>query len=453
MTTLHIEDWPLERLVPYAQNPRKNDHAVAKMVEAIRSFGFRIPVLARSSGELIDGHLRLKAALAAGLHSIPVIPADDMTPEQVRAFRIMVNRSATWADWDEDLLLQELQALQEAGFNLELTGFDQRELDAMLMQMEAGGKDPDAVPPAPECPVVKDGEIWLLGRHRLMCGDATSLADVGRLMFGEYADMVWTDPPYNVDYAGKAGKIKNDKMPAEKFDAFLLAVHRAMLETLKAGGAIYVAHSEAGDGMAFRRAFISAGFKLAACLIWRKQTAVLGRGDYHFQHEPILYGWKPGAAHRWYGNRKQRTVFDAGLDGIECLADGSCQLHMGGKVYRISGEALQVEELSTSIIYADKPARSDLHPTTKPVALVEVMVANSSPRAGLVLDPFGGSGSTLLACERLGRQCRMLELDPKFVEVIIRRWEDYTGLQACRDADGLTLDELCAASAEITEKT
>lgn len=148
MTTLHIEDWPLERLVPYAQNPRKNDHAVAKMVEAIRSFGFRIPVLARSSGELIDGHLRLKAALAAGLRSIPVIPADDMTPEQVRAFRIMVNRSATWADWDEDLLLQELQALQEVGFNLELTGFDQRELDAMLMQMEADGKDPDAVPPA-----------------------------------------------------------------------------------------------------------------------------------------------------------------------------------------------------------------------------------------------------------------------------------------------------------------
>lgn len=448
MLDLHIEQWPIERLIPYEHNPRKNDHVVGKMVEAIRTFGFRIPVLAKSDGELIDGHLRVKAALVAGLQTIPVIPADDMTPDQVRAFRILVNRSATWADWDEDLLLHELQALVQADFNIEFTGFDQRELDAMLMRMEKADKDPDAVPPTPESPIVQIGEIWLLGRHRLMCGDSRSLLAMHLLMRTDLADMIWTDPPYNVDYAGKAGKIKNDKMTAAQFDDFLLSVHKTMIDSLKAGGGVYVAHSEAGDGMAFRRAFIGAGFKLAACLIWRKQAAVLGRGDYHFQHEPILYGWKTGAAHRWYGNRKQRTMFDMGIDGISCLDDGSHQLTTGGKSYRITGDAVLVEELATSVIHVDRPARSDLHPTTKPVALVEGMVANSSPRSGIVLDPFGGSGSTLMACERLGRRCHSMELDPKFVEVIIRRWEEYSGLKACREQDGMTLDDMYTAHLE-----
>lgn len=443
MSELHIEQWPVERLRPYERNPRKNDHVVNRMVDALRQFGFRVPLLARSDGELIDGHLRYKAALAMGLESVPVIPADDMSEAQIRAFRILINRSATWAEWDEELLLQELRALQLADVDLSVTGFDQRELDEMLMEMGAEGKDPDEVPPAPADPVVRDGDIWILGRHRLMCGDSRSQADCRRLLGEAQLDMIWTDPPYNVDYRGKAGKIRNDKMSAADFEEFLLAVHRVMHDALRPGGGIYVAHSEAGDGMVFRRVFMAAGFKLAACLIWRKQTAVLGRGDYHFQHEPILYGWRRGASHRWYGNSKQRTLLETDLPGLREMEDGTWQFCLENRLYRLTGEALCVEELPTSIIDVPKPAKSELHPTMKPVALIERMVANSSPRGGLVGDFFGGSGSALMACERLGRSARLMELDPRYAEVIIRRWQDYTGAQAVRESDGVQFAELC----------
>ncbi|MFR8275795.1 MAG: DNA modification methylase [Desulfovibrio fairfieldensis] len=447
MSDLRIEQWSVERLRPYERNPRKNDHVVNRMVESLREFGFRVPVLARSDGELIDGHLRYKAALAMGMGTVPVIPADDMSEAQIRAFRILVNRSATWADWDEELLLQELRALQLADMDLAVTGFDQRELDQMLMDMGTDGKDPDAAPEPPAVPVVRDGEIWTLGRHRVMCGDSRSMADARRLLSDAQLDMIWTDPPYNVDYQGKAGKIRNDKMSPADFDEFLTTVHRVMHESLRPGGGIYVAHSEAGDGTAFRRTFTSTGFKLAACLIWRKQTAVLGRGDYHFQHEPVLYGWRRGAAHRWYGNRKQRTLFETELPGLREMEDGTWQFCLENRLYRLSGEALRVEELPTTVIDVPKPARSDLHPTMKPVALIEPMVANSSPRGGLVGDFFGGSGSTLMACERLGRSARLMEADPKFAEVIIRRWQDYSGGQAVRESDGVTFAELTGEGA------
>lgn len=447
MSDLRIEQWSVERLRPYERNPRKNDHVVNRMVESLREFGFRVPVLARSDGELIDGHLRYKAALAMGMGTVPVIPADDMSEAQIRAFRILVNRSATWADWDEELLLQELRALQLADMDLAVTGFDQRELDQMLMDMGTDGKDPDAAPEPPAVPVVRDGEIWTLGRHRVMCGDSRSMADARRLLSDAQLDMIWTDPPYNVDYQGKAGKIRNDKMSPADFDEFLTTVHRVMHESLRPGGGIYVAHSEAGDGTVFRRTFTSTGFKLAACLIWRKQTAVLGRGDYHFQHEPVLYGWRRGAAHRWYGNRKQRTLFETELPGLREMEDGTWQFCLENRLYRLSGEALRVEELPTTVIDVPKPARSDLHPTMKPVALIEPMVANSSPRGGLVGDFFGGSGSTLMACERLGRSARLMEADPKFAEVIIRRWQDYSGGQAVRESDGVTFAELTGEGA------
>jgi DNA modification methylase len=445
MNELQIEQWPLGRINPYENNPRKNDHAVARMVEVMREFGFRVPVLARSDGELIDGHLRYKAAMVMELPTVPVIVADDMSPAQVRAFRIMINRSATWADWDEDALLRELRALQLCEFDLSLTGFDTDEIDDMLMSLDDGGKNPDEIPPVPESARTRDGEIWILGRHRLMCGDSTSAADMQRLMDGGLADMVWTDPPYNVDYQGSAGKIRNDKMTPQKFEEFMLSAHRVMHETLRPGGAIYVAHSEAGDGMVFRRAFMAAGFKLAACLIWRKQSAVLSRGDYHFQHEPILYGWKRGAAHRWYGNRKQRTIFESNIPELQEVENGLWQLCLDGKVYQISGEAICIEELATSVIFEPKPMRSELHPTTKPVALVERMVANSSPRGGCVLDSFGGSGTTLVACERIGRSARIMEIDPRFADVIIRRWQEYTGGIATRQSDGATFEDISAA--------
>lgn len=448
MPELHIEKWPVERLRPYERNPRKNDHVVSKMVDALREFGFRVPLLAKSDGELIDGHLRYKAALAMGMLQVPVIPADDMTDAQIRAFRILINRSATWADWDEDLLLQELRALKSLDVDLAITGFEDRELDELLMEMADTDKDPDAVPPVQPEPVVRDGEIWQLGRHRLMCGDARSLADCRRLLDGKEFDLIWTDPPYNVDYRGKAGKIKNDKMSGAEFEAFLLGSFKAMHDALRPGGAIYVAHSEAGDGMVFRRTFINAGFKLAACLIWRKQSAVLGRGDYHFQHEPILYGWRRGAAHRWYGNRKQRTLLELEEPGLREMEDGSWQFCLGDRLYRLQGEALNVEELPTSVLDAPKPARSDLHPTMKPVALIERMVANSSPRGGLVGDFFGGSGSTLMACERLNRAALIMELDPRFADVIIRRWQEYTGNSALRESDGRPYAEISEVNME-----
>lgn len=448
MPELHIEKWPVERLRPYERNPRKNDHVVSKMVDALRQFGFRVPLLAKSDGELIDGHLRYKAALAMGMQQVPVIPADDMTDAQIRAFRILINRSATWADWDEDLLLQELRALKSLDVDLTITGFEDRELDELLMEMAETDKDPDAVPPVQPEPVVRDGEIWQLGRHRLMCGDARSLADCRRLLDGKELDLIWTDPPYNVDYRGKAGKIKNDKMSGSEFEAFLLGSFKAMHDALRPGGAIYVAHSEAGDGMVFRRTFINAGFRLAACLIWRKQSAVLGRGDYHFQHEPILYGWRRGAAHRWYGNRKQRTLLELEEPGLREMEDGSWQFCLGDRLYRLQGDALSVEELPTSVLDAPKPAKSELHPTMKPVALIERMVANSSPRGGLVGDFFGGSGSTLMACERLNRAARIMELDPRFADVIIRRWQDYTGNSALRESDGRPYAEISEVNME-----
>lgn len=442
MSDLHIEQWPVERLRPYANNPRKNDHVVDRMVGSLKEFGFRVPVLARADGEIIDGHLRYKAALAMGMTTVPVIPADDMTEGQIRAFRILINRSATWAEWDDELLLQELSKLCADDVDLALTGFDDRELDRMLKELEGNGKDPDAVPPVPEAPHVRRGEVWLLGRHRLMCGDGTSEADCRRLLGDARLDMIWTDPPYNVGYETDAGKIQNDRLPAAEFDAFLLALHRSMFEALRPGGAVYVAHSEAGSGMAFRRAFAAAGFYLATCLVWRKSSAVLGRSDYQYQHEPILYGWRRGAAHRWYGDRKQRSVLDAGIEGLVRAEDGSWQFSADGRQYRLTGADLQVEEIPTTVIDAPKPARSELHPTMKPVELIERMVGNSSPRDGLVGDFCGGSGSTLMACERLGRNARVMEIDPRYAEVIIRRWQDYTEGTAAREGDGKTLEEL-----------
>ncbi|MDR2821203.1 MAG: DNA modification methylase [Desulfovibrio sp.] len=442
---MEIEQWPIERLRPYARNPRKNDEAVPRMVEVLREFGFRAPMLARSDGKLIDGHLRLKAARAMNMVTVPVIVADDMTPEQELAFRILINRSATWADWDEDLLLQELRALQAADFNLSYTGFDQQELDDMLMRMDDSKRDPDKVPAEPEAPVVRDGEIWILGRHRVMCGDARSLADARRLLAGGEADMIWTDPPYNVNYSGKAGKIKNDKMSPEQFAGFLASAHSVMHETLRPGGGIYVAHAEAGDSTLFRDVFTAAGFRLSACLIWRKQTAVLGRGDYQFAHEPILYGWRRGAAHRWYGNRKQRSVLEFDQTGMRDMGDGSFEFVLDGRLYHLTGEALCVEEVPTTVIDVSRPARSALHPTTKPVALIERMVANSSPQGGVVADYFGGSGSTLMACERLGRSARLMEVDPKFAQVILERWQEYSGVEATRESDGRTLAEIKGA--------
>ncbi|MDR2051121.1 MAG: DNA modification methylase [Deltaproteobacteria bacterium] len=446
MDKIALEYRPLDSLRPCGKALRRNDACVARMMEAIREYGFRVPILALRDGEIVDGELRWKAAGRLGLTEVPVLPADDLSPEQVRAFRLLVNRSATWATWDEQKLAQEIAALLDAEYDITLTGFDGRELDKLLKAAMPLESDPDAVPETPLTPVSRAGDVWMLDRHRLLCGDATKAADYELLLEGRRAAMIWTDPPYNVAYEGKAGGIQNDDMSDERFAVFLREVFTRLADILVPGCPIYVAHADAGTcGIAFRRAFLEAGFKLAACLIWRKNQAVLSRADYHWQHEPILYGWLSGAPHRWYGDRKQTTVRDA-FASVTAIqgADGRTEWRVldGERLLRISGENVLVEELPSSVIYAAKPRSSGEHPTMKPVELIERMLVNSSRREDIVLDAFGGSGSTLLACERTGRVCRIMELDPRFVDVIILRWQEATGKKALRAGSGKTFAEL-----------
>lgn len=442
MISFKIDMWPIERFKLYENNPRKNDHVVDKMAESLKFFGIRRPIVALEDGLIVDGHLIYKGAVRAGFSELPRISADDLSGEQIKAFRLVVNRSATWASWDEDKLIKEISALIDSEFDITLTGFDQHELDKLMLELQSSDKNPDDVPDVSTDPVVREGELWLLGRHRLMCGDSANSVQVGYLLNGQPADMVWTDPPYNVDYKGKAGKILNDKMSASMFDEFLYQVFTQIHAALRPGGAIYVSHSEAGNGLAFRVAFNRAGFKLASCIIWNKLQAVMSRGDYHWQHEPVLYGWKRGAAHKWYGTRKHKTIKDVALPGVLQQEDGSWTVLVDGKVYHLTGQDICLQELSTTVIDVVKPSRSDKHPTTKPVALIEQMIANSSRSGDLVYEPFSGSGSTMIACERLGRDCCAMELEPDKVQQSIIRWQDYTGLLAVRAFDGIVFDEL-----------
>jgi len=408
LSDLKLEHWPTSRLIPYARNPRKNDHAVEQMAAAITEFGFRIPIIAKSTGEVVDGHLRLKAALRLGLETVPVILADDLTPAQIKAFRILANRSATWADWDEDLLRLELEELKLDDFDLALTGFDADELLEIMAGEETtseGNTDEDAAPEVPETPVSKPGDVWIMGQHRLLCGDSTVAESYDRLMQGAVADMVFTDPPYNVNYAnsakdkmrGKDRAILNDNL-GDGFYDFLLAALTPTVAHCRGG--IYVAMSSSELDV-LQAAFRAAGGKWSTFIIWAKNTFTLGRADYQRQYEPILYGWPEGAQRHWCGDRDQ------------------------GDVWNIK-----------------KPQKNDLHPTMKPVELVERAIRNSSRPGNVVLDPFGGSGTTLIAAEKSGRVARLIELDPKYVDVIVRRWEDFTGKQAIREAAD---QEVCAS--------
>jgi DNA modification methylase len=407
MSTLQIEHWPTEKLIDYARNPRKNDHAVEQMAAVITEFGFRIPVVAKSSGELVDGHLRLKAARKLGLATVPVVLADDLTPEQIKAFRLLANRSATWAEWDDELLGLELAELHEAGFDLNLTGFTEDEWDALIAGDESkeGLTDEDQVPDVTETAISKTGDVWLMGEHKLLCGDATKADDYKTLLGDELVDMTVTDPPYNVNYANTAKDkmrgtnrpILNDNMGAD-FGTFLQDACKNILEVTK--GAVYIAMSSS-ELDTLQSAFRSAGGKWSTFIIWAKNTFTMGRADYQRQYEPILYGWKDGAQHYWCGARDQ------------------------GDVWQIK-----------------KPHKNDLHPTMKPVELMERAVRNSSKTRDIVLDPFGGSGTTVIACEKCGRRARLIELDPKYVDVIVKRWQDFAGKQATRLKDGVAFDAL-----------
>lgn len=411
MTDLQVVRWPVEGLLPYARNARTHsDEQVAQIAASIAEFGWTNPILAGGDGVVIAGHARLLAARKLGITEVPVIILDHLSESQRRALVIADNRLALNAGWDEEMLRVELDALREDDFNLDLLGFGDDELEALLSEPDSevtGNTDDDAVPETPETAVTLLGDVWLLGDHRLLCGDATNLEAVQKVLAGGLADMVFTDPPYNVNYGatmkdklrGKKRKIANDNL-GDGFEQFLRDVCVNLLTVTK--GAIYVCMSSS-ELHTLHRAFTESGGHWSTFVIWAKNTFTMGRSDYQRQYEPILYGWKEGTDHFWCGARDQGDVW-----------------------------------------LVKKPVANDLHPTMKPVELVERAVRNSSKSRDTVLDPFGGSGSTLIACEKAGRQARLIELEPKYCDVIIRRFQEFAGKPATLESDGRAFAEVAA---------
>jgi DNA modification methylase len=411
MTELQVVRWPVERLIPYARNARTHsDEQVAQIAASIAEFGWTNPILAGSDGIVIAGHARLQAARKLGMTEVPVIVLDHLNETQRRALVLADNRLALNAGWDEEMLRVELTALEEEGFNLDVVGFTDAELEDLLRDADTvapGGTDEDAVPEAPESAVSAPGDVWLLGDHRLLCGDSVQIDAMEKVLAGGLADMVFTDPPYNVNYGatmkdklrGKKRKIANDNL-GDGFEQFLRDACANLLAVTK--GAIYVCMSSS-ELHTLYRAFTESGGHWSTFVIWAKNTFTMGRSDYQRQYEPILYGWKEGTDHFWCGARDQGDVW-----------------------------------------LVKKPASNDLHPTMKPVELVERAIRNSSKSRDTVLDPFGGSGSTLIACERFGRYARLIELEPKYCDVIVRRFQEYAGKVATLEADGRPFADVAA---------
>jgi DNA modification methylase len=434
---MKIQMVPVESITPYKRNPRRNEDAVEKVAASIKEFGFKQPIVVDKDRIIIVGHTRLLAAFRLGIKEVPILMATDLSPAQVKAYRLADNRVHEEAEWDEELLALELGDLSKLGFNLEATGFDADEISALLALDQGGlldGADEDAVPEAPEKPVTFPGEVITLGNHRVICGDSTDPYVIEKLFAGKKADAIFTDPPYNVNYEGGAGKIKNDNMEDLKFRQFLLRAFRVMFRVLKDGGAVYVCHADT-EGLNFRSAFAEAGFKMAGCLIWCKDALVLGRSDYQWQHEPILYGWKPTGSHKWYGDRKSTTISEFMLQApLTQVEPNRYRLRLGDQWFEIRGEKISVEELETTVAKIPRPKRNEEHPTMKPVALIDKFLKNSTKKKDLVFDAFGGSGSTLISCEKLTRVAYLCELEPKYCDVIALRYEQATGKKAKREA-------------------
>lgn len=391
LRTQEIKVVAIDAIKPYGNNPRDNEKAVPAVAASIERFGFRNPILVDADGVIIEGHTRRLAALKLGMQEVPVVYATDLTPEEVDALRVIDNKTAELADWDMDTLAEEMKRLADS-FSFADFGFDVKALLDMGIE-DAGSKDDfeyetdEDGKPAVE-PRTKQGEVWRLGDHFLMCGDSTSADDVARLMGGQKADCLITDPPYNVDYEGSAGKIENDNMGETQFQEFLNAVFKCANEALAPGAAMYVWHASRTQA-AFEKALNANGFEVRQQLIWVKDNFTLGRQDYQWRHEPCYYLWKSGEAHKWVADRSQTTVLEF-----------------------------------------PKPTKSDLHPTQKPIDLIRYQMENSTDYGDTVLDLFGGSGTTMIAAERSGRKCRMMELDPKYATVILDRWEAETGEKA-----------------------
>jgi DNA modification methylase len=449
-----IELRPISSLVAYARNARTHsDSQVQQLMGSLLEFGWTNAVLADAAG-IVAGHGRVMAAsqlyregrelrfpngapIPPGM--VPVVDCSGWSEQQRRAYILADNKLALNAGWDEELLQLELGELREAGFDLAVAGWDAGELTELLGPLEQPGPevDPEDVPEAPAVPVSRLGDIWVCGPHRVGCGDSLSAEFVGALMGGELADLCITDPPYNVAYESKlAGSIKNDDMADAEFRRFLLGAFQVMVGVMKPGAPVYVSHADGHPGEDFRSAFREAGFKLAGCLIWRKNQFTLSRSDYQWQHEPILYGWKPGARHRWYGGRKRTTVVDWASGGFaRQLEDGRWLIEVGGQALVVDGQAT-LQEVPGSVIFHEKPSRSALHPTTKPVGLWEKLMEPSSRPGDIVVDPFSGSGTTLVAADRMGLIARVCDLDPKFVDVAVIRWQALTGRRAVHAVTG-----------------
>lgn len=385
-------------------------------------------IVNRTTGHVVDGHLRVQLALRRNEPGVPVLYVE-LTPNEERLILATIDPIAGLASVDQALLDQVLQGITADSDALAALLQQLRSEDANA-ETEVGATDDDEIPFPREAATSQPGDVWILGKHRLIVGDSTSPAVLEELMAGAQADMLWVDPPYNVDYEGAAGKLEGDNQSDAAFRQMLDDMFGAAIAVTKPGGPAYVAHADS-EGLNFRAAFAGAGWELKQCLVWVKDSFTLGRQDHQWQHEPILYGWKPGAAHCWYGERDKSTVFDDETPDLKSL-DRTQLVALVNEVRN---------SRNTTVLRYAKPKKSDLHPTMKPVALVKSHIRNSSRAGELVLDFCGGSGTTLIACEALGRKARLVEKDPIFADVIIRRWEAWTKGQARRLSDGLTFLE------------
>src|SRR5574344_1339803 len=409
MNTQKLEKVHIDKLVPYARNARTHSkEQIAQLRSSLREFGFVSPVIIDSDYNIIAGHGRVAAAKDEGYKTVPCVFAENLTEAQKRAYILADNRLAMNAGWDEEMLSVELSDLLDSAFDLSLLGFGADELEKLLdggADKDVKDDDFDLTAALEKASFVERGDIWTVGKHRLMCGDATSADDVNLLMDGKSANLILTDPPYGVSFKASDGlTIENDSLKGEEFYNFLLAAFKNMTDHLEKGGAAYCFHSDA-EGLTFRKAFIDAGFHLAGVCIWVKNSLVLGRSDYQWQHEPILYGFLQNGKHPWYSDRKQTTIWNY-----------------------------------------DKPKKNSNHPTSKPLDLLGYPIQNSAQQNSVVIDTFGGSRSTLMACEQLNRICYMMELDPKYASVILRRYvedtNDAENVYVVRNGERISYSEL-----------
>lgn len=386
-TTTEMKLVSISKLIPYINNARTHSaEQINKLRSSLREFGFINPVIIDKDYNVIAGHGRIAAAKEEGIKEVPCVLVDYLSEAQKKAYILADNRMAMDAGWDEELLRVEIEALQGESFDIGLTGFDDKEIaDLFASHGDVEDDDFDVNEELQKPIVTKAGDVWVLGEHRLICGDSTKEETYDKLMEGKIANLVVTDPPYNVNYEGSAGKIKNDNMENDKFYQFLFDAYSCMYNAMADDASIYVFHADT-EGLNFRKAFADVGFYLSGTCIWKKQSLVLGRSPYQWMHEPCLFGWKKKGKHQWYVGRKETTIWEF-----------------------------------------DKPKKNSDHPTMKPVPLIAYPIKNSSMTNSIVLDPFGGSGSTLIACEQTGRICRTIELDEKFCDVIVKRYIEHVG--------------------------